>query len=187
MGLFMQPCRLTLKYVVPLVAVMVGAGGCSFEFSLGETHASVAEDLIEGELADEIGQTGIEATCDKPVDTEPGTIFNCTSPSDLGEIRWVATVEDEESVYVITENLMTESDLVAMEEGAISALQDVGLQVTGEDIDCGSAPALLTAGDVLLCALTDQSNGDVYDTKLTITDKEEGLFDIDVADNPRAG
>ena len=46
-----------------LVVTAVVAAGCSFSFSIGDTPESVAQELIEGELAEQLGIGEITATC----------------------------------------------------------------------------------------------------------------------------
>ena len=169
-----------------LVVTAAAAGGCSFSFSVGDTPESVAQELIEDELGEQLGIGEITATCEVAPNRDPGTTFTCTSPSEIGQIEWLATLEDEDTVSVSPSNLLGSDDLVALEEAAVDVLEArVGIPLGTENFDCGDGPIVLGPDSIVNCALTDPTNGDVYDAELEITNFETGDFNVVVADLPR--
>ncbi len=168
-----------------LASVLV-LGACSFSASVGDTPTSVAEDLIEGELADDLGLAEVTAECAEPPDEDVGATFACTSDSDLGLVRWEATIAEDDTVSVESLNLLSENDVALLEESAVAELEaSVGQPLGAESFDCGSEPVVLDDADEFVCALTDPVNGDVYDTTITILDTDSGRFEFEVADSPR--
>jgi hypothetical protein len=166
------------------VGVMVALSGCSF--SIGDTPEGVAEELIEGELAEELSLGEISATCEAPPDRDPGTTFTCTSPTDVGEVRWLATMEDESTVNVSSVNLLDDEDVAALEEAAVRVLEaEVGIPLGVENFDCGTGPLVIGTDGLVPCTLTDPTTGDLYDSEVEITDLEAGDFNVSVADQPR--
>ena len=173
-----------IRGATALTVVTVVAAGCSF--SLGDTPEGVAKELIEGELAADAGLGEITATCEEPPNSDPGTTFECTSPTDYGEIRWLAEMADEDTVNVSSLNLLYGDDLAGLEEAAVASLEaQVGIALGTENLDCGDDLVVLGADLTVACALTDPDNGDVYDTEISFTDLQTGQFDIVVADQPR--
>ncbi len=167
------------------VAALV-LGGCSFEFNFGGDAASGAEDLIEGELADELGLTDMSATCDDPVDESPGTAFTCTSTSEVGEIRWTAVIGEDDVVNVDSVNLVTADDLAGIEVAAVDLIEaQAGRTLGYENFDCGDGPVAVGTDNTFDCELTDPDNGDIYDATIEITDFQAGSFQVEVADEPR--
>jgi hypothetical protein len=163
-----------------MLATMVcigAASGCSF--SVGDTPQSVATELIEGELATELALGEITAECEEPPNRDTGTTFGCTSATDYGEVRWLATMADEDSVNVESLNVLSDANVTDLEN-------TTNAQLGTSDADCGSGPIVLGVDLTVVCALTDPATGDVYDVTLTFTDLEAGTFDIVVADTPRS-
>lgn len=106
--------------------------------------------------------------------------------TDIGEISWLATIEDEETVSVTSTNLLDDSDLRALEAGAVSELEaEVGARLGVENFACGAGPIVVGQDGAVPCVLTDPQSGDIFDSTLTITDFESGTFDIAVAEQPR--
>lgn len=170
--------------LVLLCATMLVAAGCSF--SIGDTATNAAEDVIEGDAATQLGLTDVSADCGIPPDTEAGTTFTCTSTSNIGDIDYLATIVDDETVNVRWVNLIDDEYIAALEVAAVNALETQSNLALGlENFDCGDGPRLLPDESTVLCELTDPSNGDLYDTTLLITDYENIRFDIEVAENPR--
>ena len=169
-----------------LFVLAVVASGCSFSASVGGTPQSAAEEVIEDELAGELGLGEIEAECGEPPNEDEGSTFLCTSETDRGLVRWEATIVDEDTVNVQSLNVLVDSDVEALEVAAVGELeQAVGTTLGTENFDCGDAPLVLSSDDRLVCGLTDAANGDVYDTTLTITDMSSGAFEFEVAPEPR--
>ena len=155
--------------------------------SIGDTPEGVAKDLIEGDLATQLGLGEITATCEKPPNRDVNTTFTCTSPSQFGDISWKATMSDAKTVNVESSNLVTKDVLPKIETAAATSLSSsLGTSITDADIDCGANPVVLADDLSMVCALTDPGNGAVYDTTLTFTDLATGSFDITIAEAPRS-
>lgn len=146
-----------------------------------------AEEFIMGDLADQIGLGALTATCDDPGEADVGDRFDCTATtSDGGVIEFVALMEDADTVDVSSTNLILARALPAVEEGAVTALEDaVGLTLGIENFDCGEATVILDDG-TLTCTLTDPANGDLYDAIVTIEDMDTLALGVVVADAPRS-
>ena len=164
--------------------LVVLLAGCTF--SIGDTPDGVAVELIEGELADQLGITGMVATCHEPPNRDVGTTFSCIAQSDSGEIRWTAKMEEDDIVNVQSNNVLDADDISVLESSAIEALESsVGADLPDGITDCGEPPLVVADDNNVLCALTDPGTGEVYDMTLNITDFDTGAFDLNVADEPR--
>lgn len=170
--------------VVASVAAVVAAG-CSFSF--GDTPTNSAEDAIEGELATEAGLTDVSADCEVPPNSDVGTTFGCTSSSNAGEVRWLVTIEEDDIVNVQSLNLLSDTDVVNLEQAAVDIIeQQAGRALGYENYSCGTGPVALATDNVLACELTDPDNGDIYDSTIEITDFDTGTFNVEVAEQPRS-
>lgn len=155
----------------------LAAAACSF--SIGDTATNGAETLIEGELADELGLSGIEADCEVVVSPEPGDTFTCTSDSEIGEIEWEATVEDDDTVNVESTNLVTAEGMDLIESGAASIVTDEwGVAIEG--MECGTGPVVVNPDTALSCEMN--ANGEAYSATVTVLDFAEGDINVVVPD-----
>jgi hypothetical protein len=169
------------------MAVLAGcSGSASFSFGTGDSPEGVAEELIEGELADQIGIGALVASCESPGTEDVGTTFVCTGAAGDTVVDFAAEIDREDNVSVVTTNVVLAEDMVALESAGVQVLNDeFDLGLAEGAIDCGETAVVLAASNELTCALTDTATGDVYDTTFTITDIQSGTFDIDVAASPR--
>lgn len=172
--------------LIGAVAAAATLTGCSFSIG-GDTPTNVAEEAIEGDLADQAGLTDVTADCEEvSSDAEVGSTFTCTSTSDVGDIDWLATIQEDDIVNVQSLNLLSAEDVVALEEAAVDVIeQQSGRRLGYENYSCGVGPIGLAGDSILNCELIDPDNGDVYDSTLEITDFDTGAFNVDVADQPR--
>ncbi|MEM7337746.1 MAG: hypothetical protein AAF467_03800 [Actinomycetota bacterium] len=155
----------------------LAAAACSF--SIGDTATNGAESLIEGDLADELGLSGLEADCEVIVSPEPGDTFTCTSDSEIGEIEWLATVEDDETVNVESTNLVTAEGMDLIESGATGIVVDeYGVAVDG--MECGSGPVVVNPDTALSCEMN--ALGSAYSATVTVTDFAAGDIQVIVPD-----
>lgn len=162
-----------------LVGLGVAPAGCSFSFSVGATPESTAEDLIENDFTEQLGLSDVVAECGKPPNTDPGSTFTCTSTTDIGEISWLATIEEGDRVGVEATNLLESDDVSSVEALAIQQVEaETGVTIGIEDIDCGTGPLVLGAGNTLACSLTSPLTEEVYETTITFSDVETGSFEI---------
>lgn len=115
-----------------------------------------------------------------------GTTFDCVATSELGEVFWVATLAENDSVTAVTTNLVTAEGISKVEDAAVATLeQQTGSTLGGENFDCREGPVILSEDSSMVCALTSPSSGDVFDATLTFADTTTGKFDIVVATEPR--
>jgi len=178
--------RLRLVSVSGALAALLVMGACS---ASSADYKNTAEDLIEGEIAEESTLGDLSATCEEPDDPESGDVFACTATTEDGRtIEFTATVEDDDQVNVQSTNLITVEGLATVEEIAVAALEaEIGQTLGAENFDCGAEPVIIDLPDgTLTCALTDPGNGDVYDAEVTIPSLDDvGSLTVQVADAPR--
>lgn len=170
--------------LIGAVAAAASLAGCSF--SIGDTPTNVAEDAIEGDLADQAGLTDVTADCEIPSNSDVGSTFTCTSTSNVGDIDWLATIEEDDIVNVQSLNLLSAEDVVSLEQAAVDVIEEQsGRRLGYENYGCGVGPLALGGNSILTCELIDPDNGDVYDSTVEITDFDTGAFNVEVADQPR--
>ena len=169
---------------VALAAVLV-VGACS---ASSADYKSTAEDLIEGEIAEESTLGDLSATCEEPDDPEPGDVFACTATTEDGRtVEFTATVEEDDKVNVESTNLITVDGLGTIEEVAVAALEEeIGQPLGVENFDCGSEPVIINVTEeFLICALTDPASGEVYEAQVDIPSLDDvGSLTVQVAEAP---
>jgi hypothetical protein len=169
-----------------VVVLLAGVGGsCSAdEADFGQT----ATELVEGQLADELGLGALTASCDEPGSTDVGTAFDCTATTEAGdEIRLQAEITEKDEVFVSTLNVLTAESLPGIETEAARILaEQVGIDLPAENIDCGDQSILAEPGQPFTCAVTEPDTGDVYDLSITLDDFENpNELQVEVAQTPR--
>lgn len=147
--------------------------GCSVDVSVsfgGDDAAEAAVDLIEDEIAGQAGMGELDAQCEEIDDPQTGDIFTCTAETELGDtIRFIATMEDEETVDVESINLVTPAGLDLIEELAVQTLEEnAGATLGLENFDCGEGALVVEPGGTIDCVLTDPISGERYDTTVTV-------------------
>ncbi|MDH4146199.1 MAG: hypothetical protein OEY23_13640 [Acidimicrobiia bacterium] len=178
--------RRVLRTGSVLVGVLALAG-CSGSFSIGANPAKASEDLIEGDLADQLGFE-LTASCDKPESDEIGSTFNCTGTAEDGRVvEFVSERTAKDAVNLNTANVLVASDLEQLELASVQILErEVGLPLGVENFDCGRDAIVLDAGHEFVCALTDPTDGAVYDATLTLPDITDiNSLSVEVAPAPR--
>lgn len=161
----------TARIVVTGVVVLGLATGCSF--SIGDTPTNEAEEVIEGDLAEQIGLTDVEADCEVETSGDVGATFTCTSTSDIGDIEYRATIEEDDTVFVEPTNVLSPDNIAAIEANT-------------PGVDCRDGAVVVGSDNTLTCAYTDPGDGLVYDVFIQFTDLESRLYDITQADAPRS-
>ncbi len=178
--------RLRSLSVGGTIAALLVVGACS---ASSADFQSAAEDVIEGDIAEQSTLGDLSATCEEPDDPEPGDVFACTATTEDGRtIEFTATVEEDDQVNVQSTNLITVEGLGTIEEVAVAALEaEIGETLGVENFDCGAEPVVIDLPDgTVTCALTDPANGDVYDAEVTIPSLEDvGSLTVQVASAPR--
>ena len=162
---------------------------CSAEVSIGgsqDLDSEGAASLINAEFEDSLGFGPLDTRCAVPNDLTEGDVFSCTSETVDGDLlRWSAVATSDSGADIQSVNLLNEQTVRQLEQAAVDALAAEGLPIVVEDLDCGSAARILGADNDLICALTDTSTGDVYDTTIIVHDMTNLQFDVVVADAPR--
>ncbi|MEM8924476.1 MAG: hypothetical protein AAGD35_13325 [Actinomycetota bacterium] len=167
--------------------VLVVMTGCSFSgsFNVGGTPSSTAEEVIEGDLATEIGLTDVEAECGTPANEDVGATFECVSTSNLGEILYRATIQEDEFVNVLAINVLSAEQLGRVEELSTPVIADeAGRPFAASDLACGPAPVLIPESLVVVCRLTDPADGATYDAEVLFRDDYDTLDSVSVPDLP---
>lgn len=163
------------------------AGEFAFEvdpaFRPAPDLAESAVELINGGLADSLGITFDNATCESPANEDVGTTFPCTADYQGVPIDIEGRIDEPEFIVVNALNLLVPEELQTLERLTEDQLtESVGVDATGL-IDCGDTPVALPDDGVILCVLDD---GQVaFDVTLTITDRASLAFAAVVADEPR--
>jgi hypothetical protein len=169
-----------------LAAVAVtGFASCSAE---AQDFKREAELLITGTLAKQIGLGDLKAACEKPEKKTPvvGDTFKCTGTTKDGQvIQFRGEVDKPKHLNLNTTNVLTAEDIPKVSDAAVASLEEsLGITIGAENMDCGSK-ALVVEDDKIVCALTDVSDGSVYDATITFSDLEAGEFEVQVGEEPR--
>ena len=162
--------------------------GCSGSFSFGgsadDDFLDAGTDLIEGELAEEIGLGALDAEC-SGTDLAPGDTFTCTARAgDLSPIRFVGTIDaDGGGVNVSSSNLLLASQVEEVESFAASLIADqTAVPISPDDFECGDTSLVVENGDVLACVLMDPTDGTRYDAPVTVEDLDSMSVVVNVGD-----
>ncbi len=164
------------------------AGACSGSFSFGTSSddgfLNAGKELIEGELADQIGLGPLEATCTGE-DLEAGDTFSCTAtPGGLSPIQFVGTINDEETgVNISSTNLMLAEQVEEVEAFAAALIEEqTSTPIGAENFECADTSLVITSGEVINCQVTDPADGTVYEAPVTIDDLADLSITVNVGD-----
>ena len=173
------------KLILGLVFVLA-LSACSVEFSIGgKNPGAAAADLIEGEIAQQVGWT-LDADCPELESPEAGDAFECTATNEFGDLVRFRVDVGEDEVDVNSTNVLRADVLTRTEADIAAALaQQTGLPLPAEYFDCGSGAIAVPDDGHVLCSLTDPVNGDVYDADVTLYLGDPIRFDVSVAPTPR--
>ena len=121
------------------------AAGALVLAACGSSAADSGEVVIEEKLADEIGLGDLDATCNEPEGLKEGETFTCTATtSDGTTIELLGTMTTDDEFEVVTTNLLTADDVVAIrEEGSRVLSEEVGATILPEDIECAEGSVVL--------------------------------------------
>lgn len=79
-----------MKKLLIVPVLVMSACSVSGEINIGsESPENATEDVIEGELADQIGLGELTASCSKPSSEEVGSRFLCTADTEDGTCHLV--------------------------------------------------------------------------------------------------
>ena len=171
-----------------LAAMAAVASGCSGGLPLvgGDDgrYLEAGEDLIEGDLADQIGLGPLQASC-RGRGLGPGDAFACTALSGTQPpIEFVATISDDgESVDLTSANLLLADQVQQIESFAASLIaQDTGRPVTAESFECADSSLVVAPGAVVDCLVTDPTDGTIFDVAVTVDDLDTLSITVDVGE-----
>ena len=172
-----------------VAAAALVLASCSGEVTLsfgGRSADDAAVDLIEGDLAVQLGLGPLEANCQAVEDPEVGDTFPCTAFTEAAEtVRFAGVVEDEDSIEVTSENVILADALPVVEAAAVEALESAtGMTLGVENFDCGDRSVIVDLGGTLDCVLTDPGNGDRYAATVTVNSREPLNIDVAVGEAP---
>lgn len=145
------------------LAITVAAGvvvaGCG-----AKNAGNSAEKLIVDDLQDDIGLGALDPTCGQPEDYSAGETFTCTATTGDGRVvEFFGEMTDDDTFNLVTSNLLTAEDVVAIRAGAAESLgPEVGATIDPDDIVCPDEIVLLDDSGDFTCEITDTSTGDVY-------------------------
>ncbi|MGH1487927.1 MAG: hypothetical protein ACRBK7_00800 [Acidimicrobiales bacterium] len=171
--------------------VTVLATGCSGTLEFGgfgnssdDAFRLAGEELIEGELADQIGLGPLEAECTGS-DLSAGDTFDCTAaPGGLDPIQFIATINGEEDgLNIVSTNLLLASQVDEVEAFAASLIENrTSTAIGAENFDCADSSLVISPGEVIECRVTDPADGVVYEAPVTIDDLADLSVTVSVGD-----
>lgn len=155
-----------------LVVIAIGIAGCS-----SKNAGISAETVIVDELQDEIALGPLEPECGQPERYEAGQTFTCTAATEDGRvIEFHGEMTDEDTFNIVTSNLLTADDVVAIRASAAESLgPEVGATIDPDDISCPDEVVLLDDTGDFLCEITDESTGEVYALQISTGGIEPGV------------
>ncbi|MGI9598592.1 MAG: hypothetical protein ACR2QK_20675 [Acidimicrobiales bacterium] len=176
----------------PIITMLGGAililAGCSGSFSFGTSpddgFLSAGEELIEGELADQIGLGPLDATCSGQ-DLSAGDTFECSaSAGGLSPIRFIGTINAaEDGVNITSSNLLLAEQIEEVEAFAAGLIEEqTSTPIGAENFECADSSLIISSGEVIDCLVTDPADGTVYEAPVTIDDLAELSITVNVGD-----
>ena len=140
-----------------MLALALLATACSGSFSIGGTDPSqAAVDLIEGELAEQLGVEDVTATCpDDLGDLEEGDTFTCTSTAGDGTTNeFLATIEPDDRIFVTTTGGVGGDTFSRIAVDLIEGQSADLLGIGALEANCPADPGELEEGDTFRCTAT---------------------------------
>ena len=173
--------RRVVALIVLAVIAMLAASCGSASFSIGgKSVEEAAEELIAGDLADQLGLGALTPDCPAVEDPEVGTTFQCTATTpDGATIEFDGVVSSEDIVNVQATNV---AEGAILEQGVAATFnaQNPDAGVTADDVACGGDKVVVVDRQVI-CEVT-PPNGPTQTATLTINDLAAG--DIDTVFTP---
>lgn len=151
------------------------------------TATMATQELIAGPVAESAGLALSNPVCPDMSAAVPGETFTCSATTeDQATVRLTATLQPSGQVEVATVNVITAQALGSFETAAIDALNaEVQVPLGYDDIDCGGSSVVIADDATIVCALKDPQTEAIFDVTLTISDVENRVFRVIVADAPR--
>jgi hypothetical protein len=148
--------------LVLIAAASVPLASCSF--SIGTSPDQAGEELIEGELGEQIGLSFVDAECTEPVDEEVGTPFTCTAATDDGQtVTFAGVIDPDDSIFVAASNVITGDEMSRVEAEAVRATAlEFDADPATLTVDCPDETTVLDDSRIT-CVLTDITEGPPYE------------------------
>ncbi len=177
-----------LLLVLAVAAGLVGACSSDAEPEEASDPRSIAEGMINGEMATIVGLGPLVGLCGDLGPLVVGSTFGCTATTEAGDVIQIrGEVNPDGRLELTTTNLVADTSLPSFEREAAAALNtSVGSNFTAEAVDCGGGAVVLPSDFTMQCALIMPSSGQIFDLTLTITDLDGRRFSLVVADEPRS-
>jgi hypothetical protein len=174
------------RVFVAIAGLGVLAAACSASFSIGgQTVEDAAEELITGDMADEIGIGELTAECPAVDDPEIGTTFVCTATAEDGRVITIDGIVDrEDHIDLKTKNLVIPDEI---EDVVFETLQEQFPEVafSRDGVDCGDEALVVEGDSNQMSCLVEPDSAPAQTVTLTINDLETGDIDFDI--EPVAG
>lgn len=159
-----------------VVGAAMSMAGCSGSFSIGgQPVHEAAEELIAGDLADQLGLGELTPTCDEVEDPGVGTTFTCTATTSDGRVvEFDGVVDREDHINIESTNVVSGP---VIEQALYEALNNdnpaAGLSPDG--VDCGGEKIILV-NQQMTCEVNPAA-GEAGTVTVTLTDVDSGDFD----------
>lgn len=121
-----------------------------------------ALELIEGDLATQIGLGPLVGDCDEPAETATGDEFSCTGTTEDGTvIKFTAVFESDREIYIYPINVVVDDELFET-EAAETLGPEFGIEIDPTQIECPEGITVLDENDQMQCTITDAETGAVF-------------------------
>lgn len=166
-----------LRDLVLVASIGLACAACSASFSIGgESVEDAAVDVIEGELAEQIG-LALTADCPAVPDPEVGTAFSCTATTPSGDLVSIAGEVDREDHIDLTTTNVIRGDVAGTIGRAIE--DEVAGSGGGDDleVDCGDETIVADQNNSFSCGLRGPGTTGGAEAIVTVTDFDTGNFE----------
>ena len=160
---------MTLPWTASHRRTWAAAGFAVLVVACSTTAPDVAAvELIEGDLAEQIGLGPLSGDCDDPSDTSTGSEFSCTGTTEDGQvIQFTAVFESDAEVFIYPTNLVVDSSLFEA-EAATTLGPEFGVEIDPATIECPEGTIVLDAEGQMACTITDAETGGVFPLTVTL-------------------
>lgn len=162
-------------FLIAGVAILPACSG-STSFSIGgQPLHEAAEELIAGDLADQLGLGALTPTCGEIDDPEVGATFTCTATTADGTVvEFDGVVDGEDHINIESTNVVSGP---VIEQALYQALSEdnPAAELLPDGVDCGGERVVLV--DRQMTCEVDAAAGEAGTVDVTLTDIDNGEFD----------
>jgi hypothetical protein len=156
--------------LLPVLGLTLLAGGCSFNFSLGDKtlEANDAQTKIKDELIKQTGLTVNSVTCPSEIKAKVGETFECKADTNAGNIPILAKTTDDKGGFK-----WNAQDFLNLKLAEDSIQTGIKQQLKTDVIaNCGEPKyKVAKAGDKFNCEIEDQQKNK-REVQVTVKDSE---------------